>query len=75
MNVRSHPHIGLATVTWLFEGEIMHRDSLGFVQPIECGAVNLMTTGRGMVHSERAGDDRPDDPPAHEPDSASAGNQ
>jgi len=55
--VRPHPHIGLATVTYLFEGEILHRDSLGFVQPIHCGAVNLMTAGRGIVHSERAGDD------------------
>lgn len=53
MNVRPHPHIGLATVTYLFEGEILHRDSLGFVQPIEPGAVNLMTAGRGIVHSER----------------------
>jgi redox-sensitive bicupin YhaK (pirin superfamily) len=55
--VRPHPHIGLATITYLFEGQIMHRDSLGFVQPIECGAVNLMTAGKGIVHSERAGDD------------------
>ena len=55
--VRPHPHIGLSTVTYLFEGEIMHRDSLGFVQPIRPGAVNLMTAGRGIVHSERAGDD------------------
>ena len=58
IDVRPHPHIGLATVTYLFEGEIMHRDSLGFVQPIQSGAVNLMTAGRGIVHSERAGDDR-----------------
>ncbi len=57
IQVRPHPHIGIATVTYLFEGEIMHRDNLGFVQPIQCGAVNLMTTGSGMVHSERAGDD------------------
>jgi redox-sensitive bicupin YhaK (pirin superfamily) len=57
IQVRPHPHIGIATVTYLFEGEIMHRDSLGFVQPIRCGAVNLMTAGRGIVHSERAGDD------------------
>jgi redox-sensitive bicupin YhaK (pirin superfamily) len=57
IQVRPHPHIGIATVTYLFEGEIMHSDSLGFVQPIQCGAVNLMTTGSGMVHSERAGDD------------------
>lgn len=55
--VRPHPHIGLATITYLFTGQIMHRDSLGFVQPIEAGAVNLMTAGRGIVHSERAGDD------------------
>jgi len=53
INVRPHPHIGLATVTYLFEGEILHRDSLGFVQPIQPGAVNLMTAGRGIVHSER----------------------
>ena len=57
IQVRPHPHIGIATVTYLFEGEIMHRDDLGFVQPIQQGAVNLMTTGSGMVHSERAGDD------------------
>ena len=57
IQVRPHPHIGIATVTYLFEGEIMHRDNLGFVQPIRCGAVNLMTAGRGIVHSERAGDD------------------
>ncbi len=57
IQVRPHPHIGLATVTYLFEGEIMHRDSLGFHQPIQAGAVNLMTAGRGIVHSERAGDD------------------
>jgi redox-sensitive bicupin YhaK (pirin superfamily) len=55
--VRPHPHIGLATITYLFAGQIMHRDSLGHVQPIESGAVNLMTAGRGIVHSERAGDD------------------
>ena len=55
--VRPHPHIGLATITYLFEGQIMHRDNLGFVQPIEAGAVNLMTAGRGIAHSERAGDD------------------
>jgi redox-sensitive bicupin YhaK (pirin superfamily) len=52
--VRPHPHIGLATVTYLFEGEIVHRDSLGCVQPILPGAVNLMTAGRGIVHSERS---------------------
>jgi hypothetical protein len=53
INVRPHPHIGLATVTFLFEGEIMHRDSLGYMQPIRPGAVNLMTAGSGIVHSER----------------------
>jgi len=58
MNVRPHPHIGLATVTYLFEGEILHRDSLGYVQPIEPGAVNLMTAGRGIVHSERTDPER-----------------
>jgi redox-sensitive bicupin YhaK (pirin superfamily) len=52
-DVRPHPHIGLATVTYLFEGAMMHRDSLGVVQRIEPGAVNLMTAGRGIVHSER----------------------
>ena len=57
IQVRPHPHIGLATLTYLFEGEIVHRDSLGYVQPIRPGAVNLMTAGRGIVHSERAGDD------------------
>jgi len=55
--VRPHPHIGIATITYLFEGEIMHRDSLGCVQPITAGAVNLMVAGRGIVHSERAGAD------------------
>ncbi len=55
--VRPHPHIGLATITYLFEGEIMHRDSLGYEQAIRPGAVNLMTAGRGIVHSERAGSD------------------
>ena len=56
-DVRPHPHIGLATVTYLFEGAIMHRDSLGFSQRIEPGAINWMTSGRGIVHSERAPDD------------------
>jgi len=55
--VRPHPHIGIATITYLFEGEILHRDSLGVVQPIQAGAVNLMVAGRGIVHSERAGAD------------------
>jgi redox-sensitive bicupin YhaK (pirin superfamily) len=53
VNVRPHPHIGLATVTYLFEGEILHRDSLGYEQPIRPGDVNWMTAGRGIVHSER----------------------
>lgn len=57
VNVRSHPHIGLATVTYLFNGEILHRDSLGFVQQIQPGAVNWMTAGRGIVHSEKVTDD------------------
>jgi len=57
ISVRPHPHIGIATITYLFKGEIMHRDSLGVVQPIQPGAVNLMTAGRGIVHSERAGSD------------------
>ena len=52
-DVRPHPHIGLATVTYLFEGAMMHRDSLGSVQRIEPGAINWMTAGRGIVHSER----------------------
>ena len=53
IDVRPHPHIGLATVTYLFDGEIVHRDSLGTALPIRPGAVNLMTAGRGIVHSER----------------------
>ncbi|MEO8923547.1 MAG: pirin family protein [Caldimonas sp.] len=53
-DVRPHPHIGLAALTYLFEGAIMHRDSTGVVQRIEPGAVNLMNAGRGSVHSERA---------------------
>ena len=53
VDVRPHPHIGLATVTYLFEGEIMHRDSLGFEQPIRPFEVNWMTAGRGITHSER----------------------
>lgn len=52
-DVRPHPHIGLATVTYLFEGAMMHRDSLGSEQVIEPGAINWMTAGRGIVHSER----------------------
>lgn len=53
LDVRPHPHIGLATVTYLFEGEIVHRDSLGSHQPIRPGDINWMTAGRGIVHSER----------------------
>jgi len=53
INVRPHPHIGLSTLTYLFDGEIMHRDSLGTAQPIRPGEVNWMTAGRGIVHSER----------------------
>ncbi len=52
-DVRPHPHIGLATVTYLFDGAITHRDSLGYVQDIEPGAINWMTAGNGIVHSER----------------------
>lgn len=58
IDVRPHPHIGLSTLTYLFEGEIVHRDSLGYEQSILPGAVNLMTAGRGIVHSERSGADR-----------------
>jgi len=54
IDVRPHPHIGLATVTYLFAGTIVHRDSLGTVQAIEPGEVNWMTAGRGIVHSERS---------------------
>jgi redox-sensitive bicupin YhaK (pirin superfamily) len=56
-DVRPHPHIGLATVTYLFEGAMLHRDSLGITQRIEPGAINWMTAGRGVVHSERAPED------------------
>lgn len=56
IDVRPHPHIGLATLTYLFDGEIMHRDSLGYVQAIKPGEINWMTAGRGIVHSERTGD-------------------
>jgi len=59
VDVRPHPHIGLATVTYLFDGALMHRDSLGSAQRITPGDVNWMTAGRGIVHSERsAPDDR-----------------
>ncbi|MFZ1924073.1 MAG: pirin family protein, partial [Xanthobacteraceae bacterium] len=60
VDVRPHPHIGLATVTYLFDGEIVHRDSLGTALPIRPGAVNWMTSGRGIVHSERTAPDRRD---------------
>jgi len=56
MDVRPHPHIGLATVTYLFDGSIMHRDSEGNIQEIQPGAMNLMTAGRGIAHSERTPD-------------------
>jgi redox-sensitive bicupin YhaK (pirin superfamily) len=58
IDVRPHPHIGLATVTFLFEGEIMHRDSLGTAAPIRPGEVNWMSAGRGIVHSERTPTER-----------------
>ena len=56
LDVRPHPHIGLATVTYLFDGSIMHRDSEGNIQEIQPGAMNLMTAGRGIAHSERTPD-------------------
>jgi redox-sensitive bicupin YhaK (pirin superfamily) len=57
IDVRPHPHIGLCTVTFLLEGALMHRDSLGSMQRIEPGAINWMSAGRGIVHSERTPDD------------------
>ena len=57
IDVRPHPHIGLATVTYLFAGEIVHRDSIGSVVPIRPGAVNWMSAGRGIAHSERTASD------------------
>lgn len=57
-DVRVHPHIGIATVTWMFDGALMHRDSLGNARCIEPGSVNFMTAGRGVVHSERRPPDR-----------------
>jgi redox-sensitive bicupin YhaK (pirin superfamily) len=57
LDVRPHPHIGLATVSYLLEGEILHRDSVGSVQAIRPGEVNWMTAGSGIVHSERTGPD------------------
>lgn len=63
VDVRPHPHINLATVTWLFEGAFDHRDSLGTFQTIHPGAVNLMTAGKGIAHSERSpADVRPSGP-------------
>ncbi|WP_340118297.1 pirin family protein [Pelagibius sp. 7325] len=56
IDVRPHPHIGLSTLTYLFKGEILHRDSLGSLQAIRPGAANWMTAGRGIVHSERSGE-------------------
>ncbi len=58
LDVRPHPHIALATVTYLFEGSFLHRDSLGYVQPIEPGDVNWMIAGRGIAHSERTSPER-----------------
>lgn len=57
IDVRPHPHIGLATISYLFSGEILHRDSLGYVQAIRPGEVNWMTAGSGIVHSERSSDE------------------
>ena len=66
VDVRPHPHIGLATVTYLFEGEIIHRDSLGMRAAIRPGEINWMTAGRGIVHSERtAAEARIDNAPIH----------
>lgn len=53
VDVRPHPHIGLSTLSWLFAGEMMHRDSVGSVQPVRPGEVNWMTAGKGVTHSER----------------------
>ena len=64
MDVRPHPHINLATVTWLFEGAIDHRDSLGTFSTIHPGTVNLMTAGTGIVHSERSPQTERKDGPA-----------
>jgi redox-sensitive bicupin YhaK (pirin superfamily) len=58
LDVRPHPHIALATVTYLFEGEILHRDNLGSVQPIRPGDINWMLAGRGVVHSERSSEEQ-----------------
>jgi redox-sensitive bicupin YhaK (pirin superfamily) len=58
LDVRPHPHIGLATLTYLFAGELLHRDSLGTIQPIRPGEANWMTAGRGIAHSERTPPER-----------------
>ena len=58
IKVRSHPHIGLSTLTYLFSGEILHRDTLGSEQMIRPGEVNWMTAGRGIAHSETAKDEK-----------------
>jgi hypothetical protein len=65
VDVRPHPHIGLSTLSYLFEGEIMHRDSLGSEQPIRPGEVNWMTAGRGITHSERFERARAEGGPLH----------
>jgi len=65
VDVRPHPHIGLSTVTYLFAGEMMHRDSLGVVQAIRPGEVNWMTAGRGVTHSERFEKARAEGGPMH----------
>src|ERR1041385_5503420 len=65
VDVRPHPHIGLATVTYLFEGEIMHRDSVGSEQPIRPAEVNWMIAGRGITHSERFEKARSEGGPMH----------
>lgn len=64
MDVRPHPHINLATVTYLFDGAIEHRDSIGSRKVIEPGAINLMTAGTGIVHSERSPQERRDEGPS-----------
>jgi hypothetical protein len=64
MRVPPHPHIGLQTVTWLIEGEVLHRDSLGNRQSIRPGQLNLMTAGRGIAHSEESPPDHPPGLPA-----------
>lgn len=63
VDVAPHPHIGISTVTYLFEGSLIHRDSLGTVQRISPGAVNWMTAGRGIVHSERTPEEVREQPP------------